>query len=405
MILGGDPQMAYHALLIAGCTRSCSRLRQANDERRSSCVRRDVPTLVLRAGIDRRRLPSSGFCSRRCRFCRRRRRRSTASGRRSIGRATSTKPRSSRCSRRTSAAAGRNANAVDRPRLFRQARAGIAPRPGVRLQRRSVAAGRVFLAEHRRANVSRRIAAGSRCLPAEGRTWTPTLYLGLLPVLLRRSRAFGCWSGDSRERWLSWLVLIFTLASFGFYGLGWLVLEVYGSLLRKDGGQARHRAARRRRLLAVRRRSCRPTSISAIRRSCCRWCRSGSANSRPSAGTGRLRERRPRLDRVLLWLGSASAAAAFVIWCLGPGMFAKVSRSDSSLGTVRRRRGRITTCCWRSFKQLALLWLRGGCCGRRGASRPEQRKWQGALLLLTAVEVAVANAWLVVDCAGRSVAQ
>src|SRR5207237_6469500 len=43
---------------------------------------------------------------------------------------------------------------------------------------------------------------------------------------------------------------------------------------------------------------------------------------------------RPSLSRGLLAVGSASGAAAFVAWCIGPAMFAGVVRFDSSLGPL-----------------------------------------------------------------------
>jgi hypothetical protein len=54
----------------------------------------------------------------------------------------------------------------------------------------------------------------------EARIWTPSLYTGLLPILmaifaLRRRSAF------VPERWWGWLVLFSLLASFGKYGLVW----------------------------------------------------------------------------------------------------------------------------------------------------------------------------------------
>jgi hypothetical protein len=64
-------------------------------------------------------------------------------------------------------------------------------------------------------------------LPAEGRTWTPSLYIGLLPLVLALSQLrFRC-SADPRIRWLSWLTLFALLASFGWFGLGWLAREIY----------------------------------------------------------------------------------------------------------------------------------------------------------------------------------
>jgi hypothetical protein len=93
-------------------------------------------------------------------------------------------------------------------------------------------------------------------LPAEGGAWTPTLYMGLLPLVLALSQMR---LGNGRARlppsqyrnlpgievaaalarreprpprrtpricWLSWTALIAVLASFGWYGVGWVVGEV-----------------------------------------------------------------------------------------------------------------------------------------------------------------------------------
>jgi hypothetical protein len=62
-------------------------------------------------------------------------------------------------------------------------------------------------------------------LPAEGRIWAPSFYMGLLPLVL----ALAAWSlrgGDVRTRWLSWIVLLSVLGSFGVFGLGRVVREL-----------------------------------------------------------------------------------------------------------------------------------------------------------------------------------
>jgi len=74
--------------------------------------------------------------------------------------------------------------------------------------------GQMFPIHRRRANA----------IPAEGRVWSPSLYLGLVPLLL----GLGAWrlrGGPASMRWRSWASLLATLASFGGYGLGWLVHE------------------------------------------------------------------------------------------------------------------------------------------------------------------------------------
>ncbi|MCY2988389.1 MAG: hypothetical protein NTY19_11070 [Planctomycetota bacterium] len=73
-------------------------------------------------------------------------------------------------------------------------------------------------------------------IPAEGQAWTPSLYQGLLPLLL----ALGSWrlrGGSPRVRWLSWSLLLATLGSFGWFGLGWLIQEVRCAWLGADPDQ------------------------------------------------------------------------------------------------------------------------------------------------------------------------
>ncbi len=63
-----------------------------------------------------------------------------------------------------------------------------------------------------------------RALPGEGRMWTASLYLGLLPICLA---VFRCRfiRGSRAVRWISWLTLLSMLAAIGEYGVGWLIDE------------------------------------------------------------------------------------------------------------------------------------------------------------------------------------
>jgi hypothetical protein len=62
-------------------------------------------------------------------------------------------------------------------------------------------------------------------LPAEGAVWTPTLYCGLLPVLL--AAAAWRWRGAAElDQWTWLLIAVGILASLGWYGLGWLWDEI-----------------------------------------------------------------------------------------------------------------------------------------------------------------------------------
>jgi hypothetical protein len=63
-------------------------------------------------------------------------------------------------------------------------------------------------------------------IPAEGREWTPTLYMGLLPLLLAVS-SLRLRRSPVRYRWMSWTVVFAVVASFGWYGIGWLAIECW----------------------------------------------------------------------------------------------------------------------------------------------------------------------------------
>jgi len=62
-------------------------------------------------------------------------------------------------------------------------------------------------------------------LPGEGRMWTASLYLGLLPICLAVFR-WRLFRGSRGVRWISWLTLLSALAALGEYGFGWLIDEI-----------------------------------------------------------------------------------------------------------------------------------------------------------------------------------
>ena len=66
-------------------------------------------------------------------------------------------------------------------------------------------------------------------LPAEGRVWSPTLYLGLLPAVLGIGSLLTA-SRSSCEQWLKRVALCSVVGSLGLYGIGWLLHEVTGFL-------------------------------------------------------------------------------------------------------------------------------------------------------------------------------
>lgn len=62
-------------------------------------------------------------------------------------------------------------------------------------------------------------------LPAEGRVWAPSLYLGLAPLVAALAAMRFC-NGAFRTRWLTWVAILSLLAALGWYGAGWLWHEV-----------------------------------------------------------------------------------------------------------------------------------------------------------------------------------
>jgi hypothetical protein len=64
-------------------------------------------------------------------------------------------------------------------------------------------------------------------LDGENRVWTPSLYMGLLPLALALT-AFRLRRAEPLRVWLSWAVLVAVLASLGRFGLGWLAVHLCG---------------------------------------------------------------------------------------------------------------------------------------------------------------------------------
>jgi hypothetical protein len=60
--------------------------------------------------------------------------------------------------------------------------------------------------------------------PREPRMWTPSTYMGLLPIVLAVA-SLRFFRGTRRMRWLSWCAAIALLGSFGVFGLSWLVKQ------------------------------------------------------------------------------------------------------------------------------------------------------------------------------------
>jgi hypothetical protein len=73
-----------------------------------------------------------------------------------------------------------------------------------------------------------------RALPAEGSFWSPSLYMGIVPLWLGLS-AFRLRGGAPAERWLSWCLLLGALGSLGRFGIGWLISDMAAAVGRPAG--------------------------------------------------------------------------------------------------------------------------------------------------------------------------
>lgn len=66
-------------------------------------------------------------------------------------------------------------------------------------------------------------------LPAETGVWVPSMYAGLLPAVLAIA-GFRLRRTSAAQRWMSWTLVVALLASFGAYGPAWLTREVLSAL-------------------------------------------------------------------------------------------------------------------------------------------------------------------------------
>ena len=253
------------------------------------------------------------------------------------------------------------------------------------------------LAEYVWPNIGGRMFPSGRrwfsLIPAETRTWTPTLYLGLLPVLLGLS-CFRLWSASARQKWLSWLVLLFTLTSFGLYGVGWIAREIYAAC----GGEAatfpvgspvgglywlmvtllpsyayfRYPA----KLLPL-------VSLGIAQLAAIGWDRT-------------LAHRRPWLLRSVGIVAIASAIGLIVVWRAGPVFVLEFGNRppDASLGPfdVHGALADVRGALFHAMLVSAAIWW---MLREAWSDSPKAGHWHTAALLLTAIELAAANHWLV----------
>ncbi|MFN0019313.1 MAG: hypothetical protein ACKVP0_13700 [Pirellulaceae bacterium] len=246
--------------------------------------------------------------------------------------------------------------------------------------------------------------------PAEGRLWTPTLYMGLLPILLAVAQLR--WRrGDERTRWLSWVVLLFALGSLGWYGLGWLAREFCSIVLRMDaekfpiGSQVGGVYWLMTTLL--------PTYVNFRYPAKLLVVTSLALSQLAAFGWDRVfEEKRDRFIKVLKCLGGTSAVLLAVAWGAATWLGAVLAtgykdsplkdrlasflrhHADGSLGPFDWK-GSSADVQW-AFLQTTVLCAALAWLLRQAWKEPQQAaKWQLAALLLVALDLAFANYWLV----------
>ncbi|HTN74100.1 MAG TPA: YfhO family protein, partial [Pirellulaceae bacterium] len=64
-------------------------------------------------------------------------------------------------------------------------------------------------------------------IPAESRIWTPSIYIGLAPFLIALIAFSLRRTADLTTRWFSWMVVLGLLGALGVYGIGWLLHELH----------------------------------------------------------------------------------------------------------------------------------------------------------------------------------
>jgi hypothetical protein len=226
-------------------------------------------------------------------------------------------------------------------------------------------------------------------LPEDSRIWTPSLYLGLLPLVLGLSM-FSLRASDARIRWLSWLVLIFMLGSFGTFGLGWLARQANALGGGTDAFPIGDGVGGAYWLLcivlpkyAMFRYPAKLFVVAAL----------GISVLAASGWDRALAEPNTRLRRTLLVLGSGSLLAAGAVLVASQFVVLGKDAVDSAFGPFDSTGAWLdvgTSLVHASIVALASGWLLG-----RASLAYASGYQAGALLLVCALELAFANYWLV----------
>ena len=234
----------------------------------------------------------------------------------------------------------------------------------------------------------------TQAIPAEGRIWSPSLYMGLLPLLLAVG-SFRLWSAGAPQLWMSWTVLLAALGALGWYGLGWLIHELrcglagaahddvllgqpvgglYWLMVTVLPGYAYFRYPAK--LLVV-------AALGASVLAAIGWDRTFS--NRPV-----------RLRRVVAILAGISIAASIVALVVRPfwESWMQGVLADSYFGPLdfTGSKNDLLASTIHAMLLCGLLWW---VLGRIGGTN--NFRWAGVALFITALDLAVANGWMVIS--------
>ena len=227
-------------------------------------------------------------------------------------------------------------------------------------------------------------------IPSEGRLWVPSLYMGIVPLLLALG-ALRFRQGDMRTVWLSWTALLCVVGSLGWFGLGWVLHETVSAVGgNQDPLPIGPPVGGLYWLMTVLlpgyvyfRYPAKLLTGAAVALSMLTAVGWDHVFAEPS----------PRFQRVVLglgWVSLTGALAAVVLWWFAPIVFQHVAPNImfgplDSYGAAAD--------IFAAFAQTAAVaFLLGWLLGRAGG----QTKWsQAAVFVLVALDLGLANGWMV----------